>query len=120
MSERAYIICATPRTGSTLLCRMLKAAGSGDPDSFISRFIPEWAADWGVPEAETILLYSGCHYDVAVPGAQGHSAEDGCGRQGAPGGLGGRGGRGRRRLARVGGRARWRDARQALFAPGAG
>lgn len=54
MSERAYILCATPRTGSTLLCRMLKAASAGDPDSFISRFIPEWAADWGVPEAETL------------------------------------------------------------------
>jgi LPS sulfotransferase NodH len=49
-----YIICATPRTGSTLLCRLLKASGVGDPDSFISRFIPEWAEAWGVPPAETM------------------------------------------------------------------
>lgn len=55
MAPASYILCATPRTGSTLLCRMLKATGrAGDPDSFISRFIPEWAADWGVPPQDSL------------------------------------------------------------------
>lgn len=46
-----YIICGTPRTGSTLLCDLLastKAAGS--PDSFFMRKIdPLWAEQWGLP-----------------------------------------------------------------------
>lgn len=51
----AYIICGTPRTGSTLLCRLLKSAGAGDPDSFFGRrFIPEWAEGWGLPEVQSM------------------------------------------------------------------
>jgi LPS sulfotransferase NodH len=70
---RAYILCATPRTGSTLLCRMLKAAGAGDPDSFISRFIPEWAADWGVPAAETMTpeAFAKAYLDAAIEAGKG-------------------------------------------------
>src|SRR4051794_39995083 len=33
--ERAYLICATPRSGSTLLCELLKATGvAGRPEEY--------------------------------------------------------------------------------------
>ena len=43
----AYIICGTPRTGSTLLCKLLASTGtSGDPHSFYRRQdLPEWAEE---------------------------------------------------------------------------
>ncbi len=53
---RSYIICATPRSGSTLLCDLLADTGvAGRPDSFFRRqSIPWWArhfnmsvANWG-------------------------------------------------------------------------
>jgi LPS sulfotransferase NodH len=71
----AYIICATPRTGSTLLCCLLKAAGAGDPDSYISRFIPEWAADWGVPAAESVPpeAFAAAYLDAAIRAGKGGS-----------------------------------------------
>jgi len=76
LSERfhAYIICATPRTGSTLLCRLLKSTGrAGDPDSFISRFIPEWAEAWGVPPAESLSQeeFARVYLDAAIKAGQG-------------------------------------------------
>jgi trehalose 2-sulfotransferase len=45
-----YIICATPRTGSTLLCALLRAAGvAGWPESwFRAQSMGEFAADWGI------------------------------------------------------------------------
>ncbi len=48
----SYILCATPRTGSTLLCDLLTATGvAGAPDSF---FMPDpdpvWAQAWGLPD----------------------------------------------------------------------
>ena len=51
----AYIICTTPRSGSTLLCRLLASTGrTGNPDSFYHRphFMAEWATEWGVAESE--------------------------------------------------------------------
>lgn len=52
----AYILCGTPRTGSTLLCDLLastKAAGA--PDSFYSRkFMPMWAEEWGLPGPDSM------------------------------------------------------------------
>lgn len=47
---RGYILCATPRSGSTLLCGLLAATGqAGDPHSFFRREdIAEWAAHWGL------------------------------------------------------------------------
>src|SRR5688500_10944165 len=50
MPLTSYIICGTPRSGSTLLCEMLAAAGTaGRPNSY---FRPEdivaWADEWGV------------------------------------------------------------------------
>ena len=53
---QSYIICATPRSGSTLLCDLLADTGvAGRPDSFFRRqSFPWWAhhlnvsvADWG-------------------------------------------------------------------------
>ena len=47
----SYIICTTPRSGSTLLCDLLAAAGAGAPDSF---FMPDpdpaWVREWGLPD----------------------------------------------------------------------
>lgn len=50
-----YVICGTPRSGSTLLCGLLAATGRmGVPDSFFRRqILSEWAEDWGLPEAAT-------------------------------------------------------------------
>ncbi len=55
MAPQGYIICGTPRTGSTLLCGLLKAHGLGDPHSFYRRQnISEWAEGWGLPPRETL------------------------------------------------------------------
>jgi LPS sulfotransferase NodH len=53
----SYFICTTPRSGSTLLCKLLAATGkAGNPDSFYHRdaFMREWAAEWGLPDPETL------------------------------------------------------------------
>lgn len=52
----SYIICGTPRSGSTLLCGLLAATGTaGAPDSFFARpFLSAWAAEWGLPPAATL------------------------------------------------------------------
>jgi LPS sulfotransferase NodH len=48
---KSYIICATPRSGSTLLCGFLSAMQSmGAPDSFFMRDVdPVWVQAWGLP-----------------------------------------------------------------------
>ncbi len=50
----AYVICATPRSGSTLLCTLLKATGiAGDPNSYFRPDdVAEWALEWGLPSAD--------------------------------------------------------------------
>lgn len=61
----SYIICSTPRTGSTLLCDLLASTGvAGDPDSFFMRDVdPVWARRWclpardGLSEAEYCAAY---------------------------------------------------------------
>lgn len=47
---RGYVICATPRSGSTLLCHLLRSSGrAGHPQSwFRAEDRVEYAADWGV------------------------------------------------------------------------
>lgn len=49
MSTAGYILCTTPRSGSTMLCRMLSASGKlGNPASYFRREDQEeWAAAWG-------------------------------------------------------------------------
>lgn len=50
----SYIICATPRSGSTLLCDLLTDTGvAGHPNSFFRReSFPEWANHFNVSVAE--------------------------------------------------------------------
>lgn len=50
-NPRAYIICGTPRSGSTLLCEMLAASRiAGRPHSYFRpQDIGWWADKWGVP-----------------------------------------------------------------------
>jgi LPS sulfotransferase NodH len=49
-----YILCATPRTGSTLLCDLLAGVpGAGAPDSFFMENPgAEWEQAWGLPGSE--------------------------------------------------------------------
>ena len=51
-----YIICGTPRTGSTLLCNLLASTKkTGNPDSFYGRkFMPAWAEEWRLPGRDTM------------------------------------------------------------------
>ena len=48
---KSYIICSTPRSGSTLLCDLLAATRvAGAPDSFFMADVdPVWAQAWGLP-----------------------------------------------------------------------
>ncbi|MEO5614457.1 MAG: Stf0 family sulfotransferase [Cypionkella sp.] len=50
-SMKSYIICGTPRSGSTLLCDLLAATKvAGAPDSFFMRDVDSvWAQAWGLP-----------------------------------------------------------------------
>ncbi len=49
----SFLICATPRTGSTLLCGLLRATGvAGRPESYFRRDdLDAYAGRWGVPRA---------------------------------------------------------------------
>jgi len=59
-----YIICGTPRTGSTLLCDLLASTKSaGNPDSFYRRQdISWWAGEWHLPHPDAM---SEKEFDVA-------------------------------------------------------
>ena len=48
----SYLICATPRSGSRLLCEALKGTGiAGLPDEFFWRdFQSNWAEQWGLTD----------------------------------------------------------------------
>lgn len=48
---RAYVLCGTPRSGSTLLCGLLRASGvAGAPDSFFrTQSRDEWTEEWRLP-----------------------------------------------------------------------
>jgi trehalose 2-sulfotransferase len=52
----SYVIAATPRSGSTLLCDLLAATGiAGEPQSYYRRQdIPDYARQWGVYSRDTI------------------------------------------------------------------
>lgn len=56
MTFNAYIICGTPRTGSTLLCDLLASTKrAGNPDSFYGRkFLAWWAGEWKLPSPDTM------------------------------------------------------------------
>ena len=71
----AYIICGTPRTGSTLLCKLLASTGtSGDPHSFYRRQdLPEWAEEWKLPARDTMgeLEFDVAYLDAAITAGKG-------------------------------------------------
>lgn len=50
-SVDAYLLCTAPRSGSTMLCRMLRDTGAaGDPRSYFHRpSVAQWRADIGLP-----------------------------------------------------------------------
>ena len=49
----AYVLCGTPRTGSTLLCTLLTSTGvAGRPESYFRQAdIDTYATTWGIPRA---------------------------------------------------------------------
>ena len=56
----AYLICATPRTGSSLLCGLLASTGvAGNPESYFrQQDEPSWAARWGISEPDGTFEYA--------------------------------------------------------------
>lgn len=53
---QSYIICATPRSGSTLLCTLLAATGvAGNPNSFFrTESLSVWTQEWGLPDIKAL------------------------------------------------------------------
>jgi LPS sulfotransferase NodH len=50
LAQAGYIICASPRSGSTLLCDFLTRSGAGAPESYFRpASIPGYAERWRVP-----------------------------------------------------------------------
>jgi LPS sulfotransferase NodH len=47
----SYLMCGTPRTGSTLLCALLESTGvAGRPESYFrTQDEPSFAREWGIP-----------------------------------------------------------------------
>ncbi|MEJ8572883.1 Stf0 family sulfotransferase [Microbaculum marinum] len=74
----AYILCGTPRTGSTLLCDMLASTkAAGRPDSYYGRrFIGMWAEEWGLPAPGTLeqAAFEVAYLDAAVAAGRGDTA----------------------------------------------
>jgi LPS sulfotransferase NodH len=74
----SYIICGTPRTGSTLLCNLLASTNvAGNPDSFYGRkFMPAWAAEWHLPDANSMSerAYAIAYLDAAIEAGKGGTA----------------------------------------------
>jgi LPS sulfotransferase NodH len=62
----AYLICATPRTGSSLLCGLLDSTGvAGHPESYFREpDEPSWAARWGIADRDG--TFTGAAYIAAV------------------------------------------------------
>ena len=56
----AYLICATPRTGSSLLCGLLASTGvAGNPESYFrQQDEPSWAAQWGISGTDGTFDYA--------------------------------------------------------------
>jgi LPS sulfotransferase NodH len=56
VTRTSYIICATPRSGSTLLCDLLSQTGvAGRPNSFYRQeSLGDFVADWGVASGSGI------------------------------------------------------------------
>lgn len=74
----SYIICSTPRTGSTLLCDLLAATKvAGDPDSFFMRNVDQvWVERWGLPNRDDLDAagYAAAYLEAAVRAGKGDTA----------------------------------------------
>lgn len=47
--KQSYLICASPRSGSTMLCNLLTQAGAGKPHSFFrEKSVQDWASWWNM------------------------------------------------------------------------
>jgi LPS sulfotransferase NodH len=69
-----YIICGTPRTGSTLLCDLLASAKAGKPDSFYGRaFMADWAKEWALPSRDQMSekAFKIAYLDAAIRAGKG-------------------------------------------------
>jgi LPS sulfotransferase NodH len=75
--QDSYIICATPRTGSTLLCDMLRATKvAGVPESYFMRDIdPVWAAELGLPACGVLGAadYAGAYLAAVIAAGKGET-----------------------------------------------
>lgn len=71
----SYIICGTPRSGSTLLCGLLAATGvAGIPDSFFMRNLdPAWVREWGLPVRGDLgeVEYAAAYLEAAIRAGMG-------------------------------------------------
>lgn len=71
----AYIICGTPRTGSTLLCDLLTSTNrAGAPHSFYRRQdVAAWAGEWGLPArgAMSELDFDVAYLEAAIAAGKG-------------------------------------------------
>lgn len=74
---QSYMICGTPRSGSTMLCGLLESAGCGKADSYFGRpWIADFARDLGVALEDDIDSPDfSSHYFEAVL-AEGRAGSD--------------------------------------------
>jgi len=74
----SYILCSTPRSGSTLLCGLLSATGAaGEPDSyFMGDLDPVWIKEWGLPprEGRDAPGYAAAYLKAAIMAGKGGTA----------------------------------------------
>ncbi|UVK42191.1 sulfotransferase [Mesorhizobium sp. AR07] len=70
-----YILCGTPRTGSTLLCKLLASTKTaGDPHSFYRRQdVSEWAEEWNLPDRGMMseLEFNAAYLNAAITAGKG-------------------------------------------------
>jgi LPS sulfotransferase NodH len=66
----AYLLCSTPRTGSSLLCGLLESTGvAGRPASYFrAPDEPAWAAQWGIVRPGGAFDYADYLRSVLVAG----------------------------------------------------
>lgn len=73
-----YIICATPRSGSTLLCNLLASTKkTGNPNSYYHRaeIVCDWAAEWNLPGRDTMSEkdFSIAYLEAAIRAGRGET-----------------------------------------------
>lgn len=66
--RNSYLICSTPRTGSTLLCALLKSTGvAGQPESYFRKQDQlRWAKAWGLGSSATGKLVFSDFVDASI------------------------------------------------------